>query len=102
MVRFMVTFRVSLIVFGLGLGFSERSWLSFKFGLRLGLDRVSFYLDSVDIIFSETRIRSIVTSPDNGGAQCPPLSQVQACNTQACGTPHSSLLALAHITIVKP
>ena len=33
---------------------------------------------------TQSRDRSIVVAPENGGAGCPTLSQTQNCNTQAC------------------
>jgi hypothetical protein len=38
---------------------------------------------------TQTRTRTIITPPANGGQQCPALSEIQTCNTQACpvGTP---------------
>lgn len=32
----------------------------------------------------QTRIRTVITSPENGGAACPVLEETQPCNTQAC------------------
>jgi Spondin-like TSP1 domain len=32
----------------------------------------------------QSRTRTVVTEPANGGQECPPLVETQACNTQAC------------------
>ncbi len=33
---------------------------------------------------TQSRMRSVLVQPQNGGAACPALSETQACNTQAC------------------
>jgi len=35
----------------------------------------------------QTRTQTVTRNAANGGASCPPLSQTQACNTQACPAP---------------
>ena len=36
---------------------------------------------------TQTRSRSVLVQPQNGGLACPPLSETRACNTQACNRP---------------
>jgi hypothetical protein len=46
----------------------------------------------------QTRSRSIITQPANGGAACPALTESQACNTQACSAPPETASIALSIT----
>lgn len=44
---------------------------------------------------TKTRTRKITQQPANGGAACPPLSESQPCNTQACPVPTFKVRGIA-------